>query len=161
MNLPGTGRLSTRPAPVSLESSRGRQPNFPLSLGHRRRRPMEKLIEFNPLKSIAVPNVGRMQPRGLVVVIGPNSSGKTQMLKDMLCLLLGQPRKLVVCEEIELQRPSAIEPLLEQLYSEGHIRKKVDQHNRTLIRSKDASLWGYISSQTGRCPRPRSRTFLR
>jgi hypothetical protein len=34
MTLPGIDRLSIRPAPASLESSRGRQPDLSLSLGH-------------------------------------------------------------------------------------------------------------------------------
>jgi Cation transporter/ATPase, N-terminus len=75
------------------------------------RRPMEKLVEFNPLKSIAIPNVGKVQPRGLVVIIGPNSSGKTQTLRDIQARLLGQPRKLVVCDEVEVQRPSELNPV--------------------------------------------------
>jgi ABC-type uncharacterized transport system ATPase subunit len=68
---------------------------------------MTKVGRFNPLKSMAIPNVGRIQPRGLVVIIGPNSSGKTQMLKDIEGRMLGQPRSLVVCENIELERPPA------------------------------------------------------
>ena len=50
---------------------------------------MSNLVDYNPLKSIAIPNVGRVQPLDLVVVIGPNSSGKTQMLKDIQGRLLG------------------------------------------------------------------------
>jgi hypothetical protein len=34
---------------------------------------MEKLVEFNPLKSIAIPNVGKVQPRGLT----PRLRGRT------------------------------------------------------------------------------------
>ncbi len=90
---------------------------------------------FNPLKSIELPNVGRVYPRGLVVVIGPNSSGKTQMLKDLQARLVGQPRKLVVCDDIELQRPPELDALLEMLCAQRHIRKKLDQSNRVIIES--------------------------
>ena len=57
---------------------------------------MDKLVDFNPLTSLAIPNVEKVQPRGLVVIIGPNSSGKTQTLRDIQSRLLGQPRTLVV-----------------------------------------------------------------
>ncbi len=97
---------------------------------------MSKLVDFNPLKSIAIPNIGRVQLRGLVVVIGPNSSGKSQMLKDIQGRMLGQPRKLVVCEDIELHRQSELEPLLEHLYEEGHIKKRVDAQNNIIIDSQ-------------------------
>ncbi len=88
---------------------------------------------FNPLKSIAVPNAGCMVPRGLTVIIGPNSSGKTQMLKDLQARLLGESRKLVVCEKIDLERPPALDPLIDNLCSMRQIRKKFDQHNRLVI----------------------------
>jgi hypothetical protein len=88
---------------------------------------------FNPLKSIAVQNIGSMEPRGLTVVIGPNSSGKTQMLKDLQARLTGQARKLVVCEKIDLQRPPALEPLIEKLCSIGHMRRKVDEYNQPIL----------------------------
>lgn len=84
---------------------------------------MTPLTLPNPLKSIAVPNIGTIQPSGLTVVIGPNSAGKTQMLKGLQAKLLGQSRKLVVCEKIDLERPAALTPLIESLCSIGHIRK--------------------------------------
>src|ERR1041385_4031504 len=95
---------------------------------------MANLVEFNPLKSIAVPNIPRMvQPRGLVVVIGPNSSGKTQMLKDIQGRVLGQPRKLVVCDEVELQHPSDYDQLVDVLCEGGYIRKRTDPNNNVYI----------------------------
>lgn len=94
---------------------------------------MTQTVVFNPLKSIAVPNIGSMEPRGLVVVIGPNSSGKTQMLRDLQARLLGQSRKLVVCEKIDLERPPALDPLLDSLCSTRQIRRKFDEHNRPII----------------------------
>lgn len=103
---------------------------------------MEKLAEFNPLKSIAIPNVGKVQPRGLVVIIGPNSSGKTQTLRDIQARLLGQPRKLVVCEEVEVQRPPELNPLLDLLYDWRLIRRRTDQDNNVYIDSLMPHLGG-------------------
>jgi len=94
---------------------------------------MPKLLDFNPLKSIAIPNIGRIEPKGLVLVIGPNSAGKTQLLRDIQGWVLGQARKLVVCSDIEICRPSALEPLLDVLFAENHIRRRVDENNNTYI----------------------------
>jgi hypothetical protein len=94
---------------------------------------MPKLLDFNPLKSIAVPNVGRIEPKGLVLVIGPNSAGKTQLLRDIEARMLGQARKLVVCAEVEISRPPDLGPLLEALLAEGHIRRTIDTNNNVLF----------------------------
>ena len=90
---------------------------------------MPTLFEFNPLKSIAVPNVGWVVPKGLVLVIGPNSAGKTQLLRDIHGRMLGNARRLVVCDDIEMSRPVSLEPLLAALYAEDHIRRRVDGNN--------------------------------
>jgi energy-coupling factor transporter ATP-binding protein EcfA2 len=114
---------------------------------------MQTPNSFNPLKSIAVPNVGRIEPRGLVVVIGPNSSGKTQMLKDIHGWLLGQPRKLVVCQNIELQRPPDLNALLEDLIANDLIRKRIDAHNNVFIDCRtphfgdNQQLWSQTQNQ--------------
>jgi hypothetical protein len=88
---------------------------------------------FNPLKAIAIPNVGKVRPRGLTVIIGPNSSGKTQTLRDIEARLLGQPRRLVVCEDIEVERPPELDPILEMLTVGRLIRRRVDAQNNIYI----------------------------
>lgn len=96
---------------------------------------MPRLVDFNPLKSIAVPNVGCVEPKGLVLVIGPNSAGKTQFLRDIQGRLLGQTRKLVVCSDIEISRPPSLDPLLDVLFAENHIRRRLDDNNNVFIES--------------------------
>lgn len=107
---------------------------------------MPKLIDFNPLKSLAVPNVGRLEPNGLVLVIGPNSAGKTQFLQDIRGRVLGQARKLVVCEAIEISRPSSLDPLLDALYAEEHIRRRVDDNNNVFIEPRIPHFGGESSN---------------
>ena len=87
------------------------------------------LFDLNPLKSIAIPNVGRIKPKGLVLIIGPNSAGKTQLLRDIHSRILGQTRKLVVCDDIEINRPKELAPLLDTLIENKHIRRRVDSNN--------------------------------
>jgi hypothetical protein len=41
---------------------------------------MEKLTDFKPLARVSLPGLGALQCSGLVVLVGPNSSGKSQFL---------------------------------------------------------------------------------
>lgn len=114
---------------------------------------MSTLFEFNPLKSIAVPNVGRVVPKGLVLVIGPNSAGKTQLLRDIHGRMLGNARRLVVCDDIEMSRPASLEPFLDVLFAENHIRRRVDNNNHVYIDTRipefggSASNWSLMDHQ--------------
>src|SRR4051794_12820546 len=107
---------------------------------------MPKLLDFNPLISIAVPNVGRVEPRGLVLVIGPNSAGKTQFLRDIQGRVLGQARKLVVCDDIEIRRPQSLDSLLDVLFAENHIRRRVDENNNVYIEPRVPHFGGNSSN---------------
>lgn len=117
---------------------------------------MEKLTDFNPLTSIALPNIGHIKPRGLVVAIGPNSVGKTQMLKDIQSRVLGQPRNLVVCEDIALMYPPDLYVFLNVLYKERHIRRRVDSNNNVFIDSamphlgSNSGNWSIIENDVNR-----------
>lgn len=103
---------------------------------------MPTLSDFNPLTSFAVPNVGRLESKGLVLVIGPNSAGKTQFLRDIQGRVLGQARKLVVCEDVEITRPASLESLLDVLFAENHIRRRLDEQNNTYIEPRIPNLGG-------------------
>lgn len=47
--------------------------------------------------------------------------------------MLGQPRSLVVCDEVEIDRPASLDSLLDTLYAENHIRRRVDGKNNVMI----------------------------
>jgi hypothetical protein len=72
---------------------------------------------------------------GLTLVVGPNSSDKTQFLNDLYLRLCGEPRKLVVAAEIEINKPEC-EALMQSLEREGYINaytadctKRLDKRN--------------------------------
>lgn len=73
------------------------------------------------LKSITLRGTGRLGINGLIVVVGPNSSGKTQLLRDLI-----YPRKdkreLVVSSDHELQAPQAFSEFIEELKKQSVIR---------------------------------------
>jgi len=111
---------------------------------------MENLFNLNPLKSIAIPNIGTLVPRGLIVVIGPNSCGKTQFLKDIQRRMMGigLSQRTVVCDDIALKRPPANKEFLEILNKVGHIRLRRDDANNVSIECMIPSLGQHESNWT-------------
>ncbi len=61
-----------------------------------------------------------MRCSGLTLLVGPNSSGKTQLLRDLSYRMSGQPRDPVVAKAVRLGKPE-LEPLLESLAVEGYL----------------------------------------
>ncbi len=86
---------------------------------------------FQPLKSITVPDAGTISAPGLTVVAGPNSSGKSQLLRDIESQVLGRPRKLVVCERVELELGGPLQDLLTTLCEMGALRFVEDKYVTT------------------------------
>ncbi len=96
---------------------------------------LPSLFDLNPLKSITIPNTERIEPKGLTLIIGPNSAGKTQLLRDIYSRLCGKPRKLVVCKDVEINHQSDFTSVLNVLESEGHIRRSTDAHNNVIVKA--------------------------
>jgi predicted ATPase len=90
---------------------------------------MEKLSDFKPLKRVVLPGLGELQCAGLTVIVGPNSSGKTQLLRDIKGKVAGEARDLVVATEIEVETPE-LEPFIKCLKSEGYIYSFFDDNDQ-------------------------------
>ena len=88
---------------------------------------MDKLSDFKPLERFELPNVREIQCSGLVLIVGPNSSGKTQLLLDLYMRLIGQPRPLVVASKV-LIRKADHEPLVAALEAEGYFQTVVEDN---------------------------------
>ena len=84
---------------------------------------MSALTEYNPLKSITVPGAEISDPEGLIVVIGPNSSGKTLFLKDIERYLTTGKPELIVCQSITPQKPVDSDALIRDLVHRRYLRE--------------------------------------
>jgi len=120
----------------------------------------KKLSDFKPLKRIVLPDLGELDTSGLTVFVGPNSSGKTQLLRDIRGRTTGQVRELVVAEEIEVESPE-FDSFVKCLKAEGHIFSVYDDNEREQyvprtvfagtgqasqnVQSTDASQWHEVS----------------
>ena len=98
--------------------------------------------QYELLSSITVPPGIKINPKGLVLIVGPNSAGKTQLLKDIQAVLIGQARDLVVCSDYQLVKPQSPDILLEGLVAEGFLRKHRDVNGNEFIQQTSPHLGG-------------------
>src|SRR5262249_34976827 len=86
---------------------------------------MSKIAEYNPLVSIKIPGVpAGFETKGLLVIVGPNSSGKTLLLKDIENKLMGADQQFIVCEEMFLKRPSDTSLLVKDFLEQKMIEQR-------------------------------------
>src|SRR4051812_22134441 len=96
---------------------------------------MDKLSDFKPLKRIDLPGIEELSTSGLVVIVGPNSSGKSQLLQDLHKACVGEARPLVVASSIQLHKPS-FEDLVTCLAKEGYLSIETDANGTNTLRPK-------------------------
>lgn len=87
---------------------------------------MKQLSDFKPLRRVPLPGLGDLACSGLVLLVGPNSSGKSQLLQDVYRRLSGQPRQLVVASAVEIEKPP-LDPFLRCLEEEGYFSTFEDE----------------------------------
>lgn len=96
---------------------------------------MNHLSDFKPLKRITLPGMGDLECAGLTLVVGPNSSGKSQLLQDLYHRIAGEPRTLVVASEIEIDKPAEVDSFLDTLQEEGYIEMVEDENGTKQVKS--------------------------
>jgi predicted ATPase len=94
---------------------------------------MERLTDFKPLERVVLPELGELDCTGLILVVGPNSSGKSQFIKDLYHRVSGEFRQLVVAQQVDVKKPE-YEPFLDCLKREGYIKTVIDQNGTEQIR---------------------------
>ena len=88
-------------------------------------------MEFNPLERVTLPDMGDLKCSGLVLVVGPNSSGKSQFLQDMYLRLCGEPRALVVAELINIGKPPDYNAFMKLLETDGYFETIIDDNGNS------------------------------
>ncbi len=94
---------------------------------------MPSLTEFSPLEYLSLPGIGKVDCSGLILLVGPNSSGKSQLLRDIHQRVSGEPRNLVVASEIRETR-LPYEPLMAALAEAGFIYRFEDDGGAPHVR---------------------------
>ena len=88
---------------------------------------MKSLTDIKPISELSLPDIGEIQCVGLTVIVGPNSSGKTQFFQDIYHRLSGRSRQLVVATKIGLTKPD--KSIFDILKSEGFIKRYFDDND--------------------------------
>jgi hypothetical protein len=88
---------------------------------------MNSGVPFTPLKRVVVPDLGELDCSGLVLIVGPNSSGKSQLLKDIYHSISGDRRELVVATKVEIRRPDH-DTFMKSLESDGFFQPFFDDN---------------------------------
>ena len=101
--------------------------------------PPPKLSDFKPLKRLALPDIGDLTCSGLTVIVGPNSAGKTQLLRDIKAKIAGEFRDLVVATELEIEIPESTE-FIRCLKAEGYISSFYDDNDQEQFVSRTTML---------------------
>jgi len=76
-----------------------------------------------PVQTVDLPGVPDLGLRGLIVIVGPNSSGKTQFLHDINEAVCGRKRQLVVASAILFRKPPAFDEYFDLFLEQGVIRE--------------------------------------
>lgn len=85
---------------------------------------MPSPFERSPVSTIVLPGIS-VNLQGLIVLVGPNSSGKTNLLRDVHAAASGSPRTLVVAERINYRPVPALNDYLAFLTETGDIERRV------------------------------------
>jgi hypothetical protein len=80
----------------------------------------DDLTDFKPLEQVSLPDIGDLHCSGLILFVGPNSSGKSQFLKDVYHRLCGEPRSLVVATEVRIRKPDDFPHFIKYLETRGY-----------------------------------------
>jgi len=75
------------------------------------------------IQTVDLPGTTELPLQGLIVVIGPNSSGKSQLLHDLNEAVCGRSRDLVVISGISFRQPPPFEEYFSSLVDRGTIRE--------------------------------------
>ena len=81
------------------------------------------LSGYNPLERITVGGVD-IQPKGLVVVVGPNCSGKTQFLQDIRRTLWVSTDESVVRDDVATRLPLDADQFITDLQRERYVKSR-------------------------------------
>ena len=83
---------------------------------------------IRPIRSIDLPGVANLALQGLIVVVGPNSSGKTQLLRDINEIICGRRRELVVASTVSFDTLPPFEEHWDSLIDRGSIQEEESGH---------------------------------
>lgn len=77
-------------------------------------------------------------PNALTVIVGPNNSGKSRVLKDIDALISKKVGKSIVISNIDFELPNSLEELQERY----EVNTYTDEYNNSYIRGLNTNMYG-------------------
>ncbi len=78
-----------------------------------------------PISAVELPGRNLLDLKAFTVVVGPNSSGKTQLLRDIQAAAIGQARRLVVATKISFADLGELDEFVESAVNAGYLERLV------------------------------------
>lgn len=91
------------------------------------------IFNYNPIESITLNGIENLTLQGLTIVVGPSSSGKTQLLHDLEMVMQGQERDLVICKKIRFRKIENIDQFISLLIKKDYLYERIVNDVETLI----------------------------
>lgn len=88
------------------------------------------------ISQISLPGDIDVRLKGLIVVVGPNSSGKTSLLRDLHAATSGVPRQLVVAKKIRYSIPPGLETIVDYFIKSQDLEKIIHPNERVTYQRK-------------------------
>ena len=109
------------------------------------------IFDTSPVSSVRLPGMPEgLQLKGLIVVVGPNSSGKTNLLRDIHAAASGLQRDFVVAAEIGLRKAApGVEDYISYYRETGDIELFTPQTNTYRIRGHQIGMQSGAGIQFG------------
>ena len=92
----------------------------------------ESRIMKHLIETATIPGIGEIVLQGLIVVVGPNSSGKTQLLHDLSSRMLGE-RDYVVCSGVGIRKPLDAQSFIRELEQNKLVIVRRDKGNSPYV----------------------------
>lgn len=73
---------------------------------------MADVFWFSPIEAVSLQGITSLALRGLIVVVGPNSSGKTTLLREIHSAVSGVERKLLIAQKISYRSLPSVEAFI-------------------------------------------------
>ncbi|CUS37335.1 hypothetical protein COMA1_40003 [Candidatus Nitrospira nitrosa] len=90
---------------------------------------MGDAFRFSPIKAVSLHGITPLTLRGLIVVVGPNSSGKTTLLREIHSAVSGVEKKLLVAQELSYRGLPPVREFIEHFTSTNDIEEVVSSGN--------------------------------
>ena len=95
---------------------------------------MTDAFRFSPIEAVSLQGIASLTLKGLIVVVGPNSSGKTTLLREIHSAVSGVEKKLLIAQEVSYRSLPPVEVFIRHFSATNDIAEVVEPGNSQRFR---------------------------